>query len=325
LPFCNNQPRSKPLFISRPVPFRATVPTRSYLDEYFMNEALIDAQPKLRALFGELIDGGDGTWRHEETAFVNGQMPPVLSTWNNKARAAWDVHPDERFEAVAVGANCSISLVKRDSPSVVIENTTKAVLELLTRDRNVRRRALGWNVLDESGQSLRYFHETENGPDFQDAARKVEWLWDGMRSLPYTDEELAQSIGNYLALVAYEAQTKQYIGESFGACWGKTAYLELGMATGAYQRAICSASELWKCARSDLRDFFVDHEWGRICEQVSELLGAIIAPDRVFEFPALANLFARQIVPSQLHIANRGDSWDPIFFSPAQIQVLGQA
>jgi hypothetical protein len=34
LPFCNNQPRSKPLFISRPVPFRATVPTRSYLDEW---------------------------------------------------------------------------------------------------------------------------------------------------------------------------------------------------------------------------------------------------------------------------------------------------
>lgn len=295
------------------------------LDEYFMNEGLIEAGPALETTFGPIIHSTPALPDYETEAFIGGKPPDELESWAADATASWDLFPAESWPDATPTEPVTISVNKGEPPYDVIDMTSKRILGLLSGDSTIRSQTLGWSVLDEDGEELTYFSESENPSNMPEASRKVERLWDGIRNLPYSDEQVARSIANYVGLVSYEHFTGDRIGGCFSGLWGATGYFEFGRRSGAYSRAICSQEKLVACFRSDIESYLSDRGWVFYEQSKVDFLGCLSVPNRILEFEAFVDLLAEQIIPAQIHIAEMGNRFDPVFFSPTQIDVIGPA
>jgi hypothetical protein len=105
---------------------------------------------------------------------------------------------------------------------------------------------------------------------------------------------------------------------SAGGKWACSGLFRCG-ADGSYSRGYVSASSLLTCVRADITEYLRSEFRDEVLGNITGMLQAIQAPDRLFEFECLAQLFARRLVPGQV-LTRMGSA---IFFSPARIISLG--
>ena len=97
-------------------------------------------------------------------------------------------------------------------------------------------------------------------------------------------------------------------------CFGTTINVEFGAHGGGGGRASVNARALFAAVRSDLSAYVVEDKASGILHDLRRLLFAVPAPQRLFNFDALTEIFIRQAVPYQVCTRT-----PPIIFTPANL------
>lgn len=154
-------------------------------------------------------------------------------------------------------------------------------------------------------------------------SKPLEKLWDGLRCLPYKDEEIATGLANCIMLqilrqTGVNGQAQNWESAA-NHCFGETVEVEFGCQDSSYSRAYVSEHDLLQAVRPDLSQF-LRPEYGQVLSSgnVYGLLQLIHAPYLLFDFMKLAHLFATQISPIQVLTRNFA-----IFYSPARLDSFG--
>jgi hypothetical protein len=105
-------------------------------------------------------------------------------------------------------------------------------------------------------------------------------------------------------------------------CFGDPARVEFGSSDGAYAKAFISDQSIIRSVRSDIRDYLDPDQGELLSVSATGLLMAVMDPSRLFEFSALVDLFARELVPCQvLYRQEAGVT----YFSPLRLRRFGLA
>jgi hypothetical protein len=159
--------------------------------------------------------------------------------------------------------------------------------------------------------------------------------WDGMRVLPYTNEEIATSLSN-LALIfisAYKAGLKDWVypssrnKEMFTILLGEDHFtIEMGGSIRAdSSKAMVSRHYLSEAFREDLVEVVVE-KYRKVAQfrydKAELILQIIVDPQFLFDFDKLKELFVKEIIPTQVYLRSNNDK-NPIFFTPVQLTALG--
>lgn len=99
---------------------------------------------------------------------------------------------------------------------------------------------------------------------------------------------------------------------------GQHRYVEIGGA-GGYSRSYVSKKRLLRALRSDMARFVVSEFRDQFIKDPSIIVEWAWKVDYLYEFDALADLVATEMVPYP--VLFRTD--DPVFFSPAWIERIG--
>jgi hypothetical protein len=232
--------------------------------------------------------------------------PAMLPSWSKEALKPWLEAPAEAFHQV-VGFRQSVIL--RDGLGVpsADKQLTYGIATALRQDPSLRLRAVQWEL-----------HNLPSNVDQDRMETLVRTAWNGMRRLPYADEDIAMACGALLALCAQPdcmSTDSAEILRAFQAWQPDAMEVEFGAPGDTGSRGYCSAA--------DLRQV-ISLAWlkalpaGSSAEAPRAALRLCHIPDRMLDFPAFATMFGRQLIPSQL-IRER----KLVHFNPARLDVFG--
>jgi hypothetical protein len=150
----------------------------------------------------------------------------------------------------------------------------------------------------------------------------LERLWDGLRRLPFTDDEIASAMGNAMALFdtrrrRQERRSVDWEAEA-EACFGGVIWVEFGADDGSYSRGFVNTQQLLAAVRGDIADYLSADYKAQVLGNMTGLLQAVFVPSRLFEFRKLANLFATQLAPVQVLTRDQA-----VYYSPARLTKFG--
>jgi hypothetical protein len=185
----------------------------------------------------------------------------------------------------------------------------------LTRDPGARGRLLRWSVaLDDNMMP----------PDeAEEIARTLQRLWDGIRLLPYSSKQVADGIACCAALALERLNVQPPDRDDWEhicrRVFPDAMQVEFGSDDGSYSRAFVSQSALIEAVRDDIGEFLNPAYADQVVGNMTGLLQAIWAPDRLFEYDRLSHVFATRIGPVQVWMRESS----AIFYSAARLDSFG--
>jgi hypothetical protein len=249
--------------------------------------------------------------RYRAQYFKGGRLEPH-SSWDQAILKIWDDSATEPFQTMQ-RQPMSLSVDPAWSPLDRRRRITTAVAAALRIHPALRRSLVAW---DFGAQRL-----TPHVAAIEPLREAVQWLWDGMRRLPYTDAQIATAIGVcvQLASLGLSADTERKSTSQIALeVFGPAIEIEFQGGYGSYSRAYTAEKDLRAAMRDDLLQLTEEKHRDRF-DTTEEILLAVFAPQRLFDFARLCALFAEQIVPWQV-LARRGRV---AFFTPSRLIALG--
>lgn len=284
------------------------------LDQFFFTEEQRENQAAFMSMVAELKDN-ESIKMLELEAFpdqydAEAFSAPlrVLGSWSGENLASWTNAPDERFQAT-VGRSVPIRFRSSEQAPSVPDQLLGAIRGLLQREPEIRDSAVEWQVTQLPGTLLH--------SNFMDALRQA---WNGMRRLPFDDEDIAVALSALADLCARPGCRSHEGGTLLHAFKQRTPdCLEVmfGSGDGTLSRAYCSQASLLKA---------IAEPWWQVLRadrsriDMPSALFLTQDPRLMFDFGQFARIFAREIIPSQL-----AQSRSLVLFNPASIRTFGLA
>jgi FRG domain len=286
-----------------PIPVEKIYPARKSsieikLDEFFTAELMRNNQTFLTEMFDQWTRQGlrpaTATFdTPDEGAQLNPGAGPHPSWFGIDPR--WFFHSRQTYSA-ATGDAPQVELkVIADHGAGLVASVRENVQALLVADPLSREKAVRWNI-------------TYGGRSDQRSNARVERVWDGMRGLPYSTEQIVAAIA---ATIEMSTRRQTDVNDDTN--------LELASRQWVTSRARVSTARIQRAYRDDLSTVLQNPV---LAETPRLLLQAVQNPALVFEFGKLVDLFATDIIPAQV----RHDRYDlAVFFSPATVPIIGIA
>ena len=238
---------------------------------------------------------------------------PQVESWSGAALALWLMPPDEHFDQTRHGEMFVIDVATTD-PVTAAKETHEKILDALNRDPDLRRRLVAFTLRRPDGTLIEH-------------AAEVERLWDGIRMLPYTAEEVATSIGNLIALMIEAEQSHlNYRSGDVARSFGPAIEIEIAADDGSYSRAFVPNDAVLAAVRPDLSNYLVPRWREELLGNAFGIIQCIPKPDVLFDFDAFRSLFVRYAVPSQVLARAQGRRPEndrvarAIYYSPARVR-----
>lgn len=284
------------------------------LDEFEALEMRRRGQENMCKMLDELAVKGVqipiSLWMSEPTRYENSvftEAPVPLESWSVEKISPWVVESQEKFHNT-VGNSVDVKVRSElGSPPAHLQIRT-AFLGALSREPGLRARATVWKI---DGLVGRLEVDTYLGA--------IQSAWNGMRNLPYKDDDIAEAMGalTQLFLIGNCDSMMGHVMDSAFRQWMPDAFeIEFGSDVfNTNSRAHCSGDALLQC---------LDENWTSSCkdqDMVSSISWAFRVCSRsncMLQFDAFASLFARQIIPAQL--ARRRPL---VLFNPAKLDFVG--
>jgi hypothetical protein len=283
------------------------------LDQYFMNETMIAGTRMIESMSGfrnaHRVKSEDTGGRSPD--LVRGPIPRHRS-WDPGLLQGWIETATEKYSHVSAGPSVTITLNRKPDYSRICGDIASQVNSHFERNKSIRTQSVAWNLIG-AGQAA-----SARPP----LTASLNRLWDGLRVLPYRDEEVAFSIGQCVALwLARQARGSfdDAPERAAGMCFGDCVEIEFGAADGSYSRAFASGGALLKAVRDDIDSYLATQYADRLRGNIVDLLRAVQDPSRLFDYSRLAGVFVTQIVPFQA-LYRRSDL--AVFYSPARLDRL---
>lgn len=289
-------------------------PLEQLLDQYFFLETAAFGGEELRQMIDELKSKGQNagyaTWTtfpegFYEDAFVDKSQLVALESWSSEALRPWDIVSVEDYDQI-VGTSLKLKLNTRASIEELKKSVSFAVKQILRSYPAIRSKTVEWVFID--------LPESLSQEKLNNAFRSV---WNGMRRLPYVDDEIANAFGSVAALLmsgfGSTADFKKLFIESFGEC------INVGFSyqdeSGSY--GFATRESLQRALRPDMADLLVPEFKERV-NDIHDLFPIIYNPRLMFEFNMFKSMFAREIIPSQVLLQRK-----LILFNPAKLMIFG--
>jgi hypothetical protein len=219
-----------------------------------------------------------------------------IASWPEELVMVWKKPVIEDYYEVFAG---SVPINLRDGSNVPSINTQiiNGIISSVSRNPNLRKKAVKWEIKPTDS----YF----------EIDRLSDWLsliWNGMRTLPYSNDQIFMALRAYLDLV---------FDENLHSKYPKGLKVEFGLPDETYSRARISEEVLIE----HLNDIAIEEshleEWG--AGVVATLMGcqnpiALFTPEKII------HLFCNYIIPSQAFEAR-----SVIVFNPFEVKVFGLA
>jgi hypothetical protein len=290
-------------------------PLELLLDQYFDVEQKTFGTLWLRQQFEELIaKGAKNIFWYNDKAPVAGYREgaihvaklPKLTSWKSAALKGWTGIAIERMDQT-IGAPIVLQVKPATSSLESANSVSYGVRQLLTTRPHSRQTIFEWQ--------LRGLPKQDN-LDVDKLSQAFQAVWNGMRSLPYTDEEIADAFGvtTQLFLEGFSADgdllsAQKVMGDCFQA--------EFGVADGSSSRGYVTRKSLRAGLRSDLLDFASEQLIKNMQADVRWVLQAIFAPKLLIEFDHMRTIFARELIPTQVFTRKL------VLYSPARLETFG--
>jgi hypothetical protein len=292
------------------------------LDQFFMSETLLAGQKRLESM--------PVPFRvfHIETAecdpnLVKGNGPPAHNSWDAIKLGLWLTPTVEELSSAVTDEHWRFDIDNSVRPATIARRIEAEVARRLSVTPQHRSKLISWQFRFGKGSKKRLKSSV--------LSEAVQRLWDGLRTLPYTAEDLAVGIGNCVGLYLNHLDSAPSVFDprSHEACsvfGDETIEIEFGASDGSYSRGYVSKRKLREAVREDIGEYLAPKYQTRLKEDITTLLQAVTAPHLLFDFERLTTLFAREISPSQVLSRFAGDvkrHSSPVFFSAARLNTLG--
>jgi hypothetical protein len=278
------------------------------LDHYFgvdrfagLSEAMQTFFPDARVFELKAPPGGF------EPEYFIGRRFPVRVDWRPKAMVDWLKVPEESFQTTAIG-EIALQVSLRLDANELRQSVAFGVRRALQLNPRLRTKAVRWFLLPQKRLNKRL-------------SRALDWLWNGLRLLPYTNEEIAEGIGLCFALHSlgfHKAEREQDQLPIIERCLGPSLRVQFSSWEGSYANAFVSRNDLLDTVRPDVNRYLRPRH-RRYADEIFPLLQLCSNPRRLFVFRKFARLFATQIGPIQVMRIHGSAS----HFSPARLDGFG--
>lgn len=292
------------------------------LDEWFAQEAVAEYQREARAAGHTVIDAQKAEemlrgmdldalgFKPEVVELVNARMggtsesvfDPTMEagpepSWSDPAIIGpWLEVVEEQFHGAYTEEQWMVVAVDGSSLDALERSCVEQVQMNLAADPTARSRALRWRLLEENGRDVPSPDDGEGNPADPERPSAGDWLalaWDGMRALPYDDEEVAIALGRTAASLVWEARGHK--------AWAPDDAMNLDLVLPMHFDPVVVVPEAafrW-ALRLDLR-FILEEQWQHLADDPRQLLLAVENPRLLFGFERWRRLFAIYLIPSQL-------------------------
>lgn len=289
------------------------------LDQFFMNERMIEnARTREHPDNMRVVVFDTPPGRCDPDVFPNG-IPGHVS-WSAPQLRPWLELPAESYVSAQADVSWGVTLDARDAldPRSAGRTMASAARKHISSRTDARLRLINWHVRTEAGVGFPSDFEAQVGA-------RLARLWDGLRRTPASDDDVSVGLGTCVAFaVALRGNFRSFDGGHWdrcaAACLEETIPIEIGCDDGSYSRSYVSSSELLAAVRPDIASFAAPQWASQINNNPRGIIQTAHDPRSVFDFRALAGVFARQIAPCQ--VVNRSIK-DAVFYSPARLVSLG--
>jgi hypothetical protein len=288
------------------------------LDHYFAEELLARRHGSLKELLKPLgtlavsLPPTSPDW----SSAIEGEIDQ-LASWKVDVIAPWALLPDERFgHWTGRTIRVDIGDLALHRKELSAEARRRILDEVLQQMEGARTDPVAWELTTT-------IISPEGDPVIATELRSaLERLWDGLRTLPLSNGQIASAAANCVALWAiaeFYPTGKMGLSDNQAAkVLGHHRYVEIGGA-GGYTRSYVSKKGLLDALRPDLSKFLASEFRGQFMKDPSVIVEWAWKVGHLYDFHALADLVATEMAPYE--VLFRPD--DPVFFSPARIERIG--
>lgn len=284
------------------------------LDQYFMNEQMIESQRTwnpvgVKTLVVETPKDGFST-----DVFPNGL--PEHESWSDAVLQPWLELLPEQLDRARTAIEFRIRVRDPQDTPRVVRAIAEQVLQDLLPLPGIRSKLVGWSVGVMGNHVLPQDFPSRLAP-------RLARLWDGLRRLPFSDEDLCEGLGMCVGIAIalggdFSNPDSQHWELAAKHCLPEPIELEFGAADGSYSRGYVSAPRLAAAIRSDILSY-VSNRWKQqMAENPRGILQTSWTAKKTFDFRLLAPLFATEVAPYQVLARNSA-----VFYSPARLVSLG--
>ena len=286
------------------------------LDQFFMKKAISEWNEVMEPLT-HAVPYTSPPKGYDPDCFLAGALDP-LDSWAPAHIHDWIAVPHERYDSTVRDAVLHLPVPRTPDLARTATAVGHLVRDVLEERPELRQQAVRFVV---------------DAPDYSapkavaDLERLLPRLWDGLRALPYTADEIALACANCIAIrlgtLAHQvgATDEQEPWEQRSAiqlALGADFLVEFGQDDGSYSRAYVREADLRALIRPDLNDLLKPEFRSVFRDSLADLLYRVHAPERLLEFRGLAHLFATELVPIQLLMRRSA-----IIFTPARLETFG--
>ncbi|MGL6244614.1 FRG domain-containing protein [Pseudomonas sp.] len=273
------------------------------LDQHFFNERKLENQAFLRSLANFTHIDVDELSLDEQDHFISPPQP--IKQWHGDALNEWSKAPIEHFDST-VGRRIPIPLRVGNAAPDSAYQVQLSIKNALDWQPGLRAEAVEW-----------HFTGLPDNVDEKHFVASIRAAWNGMRNLPYTNDDIAAAMS---ALVTLCGITDCYafdggkIDQAFSSWISDALRVEFGNPNGVYSQAYCSNAHLLEA---------LDAGWKTNLKN-PQLVSIITAfcymhdPRLMFDFKQLSRIFAREVIPSQLAMKR-----PVVLFNPAEMDSFG--
>lgn len=193
--------------------------------------------------------------------------------------------------------------------SDVYDGVKSGVLQAMRLNISLRERPCDWEFISGPEELL--------GREVRTAIRTV---WNGMRGLPYDDDDLAEALATTCQLFMCSGHSSIFVNDQMNAIRAvllSPLRIEFGCEDGSYSVAYVAEDSVKKIIRPDFNTL-LKPEVRECTLGVGRVLQLIYNPRMLFDFISFYKLFAREIIPTQVATGH-----SLVIFNPAHLQTFG--
>lgn len=282
-------------------------PLELVLDQFFAADKTYDWHQMFRQVFPDATPLHLGSKTGVDAKFVKEGKLPVLRCWYKSKLGDWEAMPNELLRPTVSG-EIRLQLNLRSEPSKLRKDASFGVKRALELNPELRKKAVRWLILPQNRLQSKL-------------SQQLDSLWNGMRNLPYSDDDIAEAAGLCFALhrVGYsKAKDREEFQKLAQEVMGDVMAIECGSWEYNSSRGFMYSADLLNAVRSDIATKLRE-EYKAHASSIDFLLHVCYRPSRLFEFERLIQAFGRHFVPTQVMNPNN----DAPIFSPAKLAGFG--
>jgi hypothetical protein len=147
-------------------------------------------------------------------------------------------------------------------------------------------------------------------------------IWNGMRSLPFTNREIAIALSRFIILMYSHEFWKR--NDDYKPLMGNVVYIDLSSGDGSHSRAYIGGQNILDGKRQNISKYLKD-KYRLVCEDNPVALTQLINhPKYLFSFKGFRRLFVSDAIPYQTILEIYAKN-PVIYFNPVHIKAFGLA